>query len=591
MPYIPQFNRLSLQEMSYAPTLMRQQHDDAVAKQMELAEALKFDYLKQDAPGLEPILQKYNKDIEDVSKQIAEQGFSHDLKNKVMGLRSQYVGDEKIRHYKKQYTDAMSQWDELRKRMIQAGRPGDDISRQKERFFSEYTGGYDPDGKLKNEFTAGRTSGYYDIVNDVKSGLTNLGKTGTPILPENASVSIQYVSDPSSGQKIPFARVVSSTPGQNIENANQIESVLNTYLREYSDKNTDRGLFADISKFSPEYIASTIKGVAEGMRDSYYQGLPHADVRFSPLGDGSSKEQQPGSMPEYNLPELKTEEYGKAEENLNILSGGDRSSSVPRAEGYSSGYTPGWSYTKKSTNEDKLRIITEYKNKYPGLFKKGVNEIEAAQKAAVYDMAYAAKNNSLLALKSKDIVENLYNSLVASGEDNVLKRASSNGDKGIETLADLIKTYEGSGIDWKQIPPLINPFGETFLRDLNGNLYSVNESAFDRSTQELKSKVIKPVMSSLLDPKLFDKGESAPVEIPGGRETFPNGLYMDVDLIDDPNADPYNVEHRIINIVTPSGNYDKDGNPLYYKIKTITPGEAFQELTEGQRSGYQTYVK
>ena len=37
MPYIPKFNKISLQEMAYAPQLMRQQHDESVARNMEIA--------------------------------------------------------------------------------------------------------------------------------------------------------------------------------------------------------------------------------------------------------------------------------------------------------------------------------------------------------------------------------------------------------------------------------------------------------------------------------------------------------------------------------------------------------------------------
>ena len=188
MPYIPQFNKLSLNEMAYAPSLLRQQHDDAVAKQMELAEALKFDYLKQDAPGIEPVLQQYNADIEDVSNQIAQQGFTQDIKNKVLGLRSKFVTDDKIRQYKKNYSDAMTGWEDLKKRMIQEGRPGDDINKQKAAYFSGYKGAFDNEG-FKQEFTPGRTSGYYDIAEDAKKAMTNLGTTGMVVGKSGTSIT------------------------------------------------------------------------------------------------------------------------------------------------------------------------------------------------------------------------------------------------------------------------------------------------------------------------------------------------------------------------------------------------------------------
>lgn len=281
MPYIPQFSKLSLQEMSYAPTLMRQQHDDAVAKQMELAEALKFDYLKQDAEGIEPILQKYNTDIDDVSKQIAQQGFSHDLKNKVMGLRSKYIGDDKIRHYKKQYSDAMSQWDETRKRMIQEGRPGDDINRQKEQFFSAYSGGYDPDGKFKNEFAPGRTSGYYDIAEDASKLMSNLGINEQPII--GSAASIQKVVDKDGSS---YFKVTDSKNGSITTNKDQVSAIKDYLKAEYGDEKTDRGLFAKISKYDKPYIDSIVENIARA-KTSYGKTAPQLDVNYAGFSDGS----------------------------------------------------------------------------------------------------------------------------------------------------------------------------------------------------------------------------------------------------------------------------------------------------------------
>ena len=177
MPYIPQFNKISLQEQAYAPTLMRQQHDEAVVKQMELADALKFDYLKQDAPILEPVLNKYSEDINKVSTDLAKNGFTQDTKSKLLGLRSQYTSDDKIRQVKKNYSDAMQGWEETKKALIQRGASGDLINKQKAAYFGAYKGAFDDEG-FKQEFAAGRTSGYYDIAEDAKKAMANIGETG-----------------------------------------------------------------------------------------------------------------------------------------------------------------------------------------------------------------------------------------------------------------------------------------------------------------------------------------------------------------------------------------------------------------------------
>lgn len=284
MPYIPQFNKLSLNEMAYAPSLLRQQHDDAVAKQMELAEALKFDYLKQDAPGIEPVLQQYNTDIEDVSNQIAQQGFTQDIKNKVLGLRSKFVTDDKIRQYKKNYSDAMTGWEDLKKRMIQEGRPGDDINRQKAAYFSGYKGAFDNEG-FKQEFTPGRTSGYYDIAEDAKKAMTNLGTTGMVVGKSGTSIT-EKTGIGADKKPFTYFEVTDSKTGQKLTNLDQRQAVERYLMSEYGDNTTDRGLFAQISGITPEHIRNTITNVSQSMAENRYAQLPQTDTNISGMARG-----------------------------------------------------------------------------------------------------------------------------------------------------------------------------------------------------------------------------------------------------------------------------------------------------------------
>jgi len=298
MPYIPQFNKLSLNEMSYAPSLMRKQHDEQVANQMELAEALKFDYLKQDAPGIEPVLQKYNADIEDVSKQIAQQGFSQDLKNKVLGLRSQYVGDDKIRTYKKNYGDAMSQWDETRKRLIQTGMPGSDIEKQKAAFFSGYQGAYTPEG-LKNEFTAGRTSNYYDIMEDAKKAFAGIGTTGKIVGSTGTTVEQKTRTD-RFGNPLKYFEVTDNKTGQKLTNLDQRQATAQYLKSEYGDASTDRGLYAKISGIVPEHIEGIVDQVSRSMASDHYSQLPQTDTNISGLESaGRTAPTEPWSPSQY----------------------------------------------------------------------------------------------------------------------------------------------------------------------------------------------------------------------------------------------------------------------------------------------------
>lgn len=592
MPYIPQFNKLSMSEMAYAPTLMRQQHDDAVAKQMELAEAMKFDYLQQDANILEPVLQKYNDEISKVSTDLAKSGFTHDTKNKILGLRSQFTGDDKIRHIKKQYADAMEGWGEQKKALIQKGASGDLLNKQKAAYFGNYKGGFDDEG-YKQDFTPGRTSGVYDITEDAKKAMTNIGKTGQIV--GSSGSNVQLINDPKLGS---YYKIYDSTTGQYITTKNQIEATKAYLKAEYNPENptSDRGLYSKIAGYSTDYIGSLVDQVGSSMIDGYYQSLPQNRIDFAGLGSDNKKPPAPAMpLPEYDIPELRPKEYDEAAEDLKVLSGEKpKPKSVPIGTIQFPGTFSGQQVTKgktQTTEEATRDIVAKLEPKYPGLFKSGMSKVDAAKVASMYEMNYAATSKSMLALKSPDIVENLYNSLAAAGEKPMLERVTSDGKKGVKTFADVVKTYEGTGLDWKQVPPMVNPYGETFIRDAGGNYYKVNESSFDKTTQKLKKDVVKPTMDQLLDPRLFDKPDVKPIEVAGARTAFPNGLYLNVNLIDHPNADPYNIEHRVVEFVTPSGNVDENGEPLYYKVKTITPGDTFQELTEGQRTGFQTYIK
>lgn len=285
MPYIPQFNKISLQEQAYAPTLMRQQHDEAVAKQMELADALKFDYLKQDAPILEPVLNKYSEDIQKVSSDLAKQGFTQDTKSKLLGLRSQYTTDDKIRQVKKNYSDAMQGWEETKKALIQRGASGDLINKQKAAYFGAYKGGFDDEG-FKQDFTAGRTSGVYDITEDAKRAMTGLGSTGSVVGSSGSSI-VEKTGIGADKRPFTYFEVTDNKTGQVIKNADQ-RAAVEAYLRaEYGDESTDRGLYAKIAGLTPEHIQNAISNVSASMAENRYAQLPQRDTNISGMARGA----------------------------------------------------------------------------------------------------------------------------------------------------------------------------------------------------------------------------------------------------------------------------------------------------------------
>ena len=81
-------------------------------------------------------------------------------------------------------------------------------------------------------------------------------------------------------------------------------------------------------------------------------------------------------------------------------------------------------------------------------------------------------------------------------------------------------------------------------------------------------------MDQLLDPQIADKNSNESIDIPGTNKK----IHVNYDP-----EDPYNVNKRSIIM------YELvDGKAVG---KEIPAGELFQELTEGIRSGFQSYVK
>jgi len=565
MPYIPQFNKMSLQEMSYAPTLMRQQHDDAVAKQMELAEALKFDYLKQDAEGIEPVLQDYNKNIENISKQISQQGFSHDLKNKVMGLRSKYVGDDKIRTYKKNYADAMSQWDEQRKRMIQEGRPGYDINAQKEAFFSGYKGAYNEDG-LKNEFTSGKTSGYYDIGEDASKLMSNLGMTETPII--GSSGSIRRVKD---GNDYYF-EVRNARNGSVTKNKDQIFAIKQYLKNEYRDDSTDRGLFKKINKLDDNYIDNVIDRIGEA-KSLYKEEAIESNVGASGFG---SKDQDPYEkpLPTYQNAKVDSDQYKTAQEREDIITGKKkvtRKATREELKGVESSVdvdnpylTTDIEIKPQEAIDDQKKLTPRYFEMYKGKInpstQKEYTDAEIAvigTKAVKNASAYLDERTginidkrSLSGFTPAYIV--LRYMLNPSNEAPLIETGGKmlGGDKkiSVQDFMNSIQDTDNKGASWEDAPVEFGNDGEILLHDFKGKEYKVDtkgengQSVMEKSTGVLYNNLYVPILKKITSFNLHDDPQlEEPILAPDGN------IY---DVVTPPDADPYDPSNRMIRIRT-----------------------------------------
>lgn len=298
MPYIPKFNPVSLQEMAYAPALMRQQHDQAISNNMELANQLKFDYLKQDAPTIEPVLQGYSKSIEDISSDLAKYGFNNDVRNRIVGERSKFIADDKLDKYKKNYKEAMTGWEDTKKSLMSQKASGRDVENMRNAYFGKYKGAYDNEG-MYQEFAPGATSGVYDVTEDARKAFAGIGSTGR-IVGKTGTIVSQEKGKDRNGNPLTYFSVTDSKTGQRLDNLTQREAVAQYLKREYGDPQTDRGLYAKISGLTPDYINSAVDQVSASMAESKYAQLPQVDTNISGINADPTRG-KPSGIPLYSI--------------------------------------------------------------------------------------------------------------------------------------------------------------------------------------------------------------------------------------------------------------------------------------------------
>ena len=182
----------------------------------------------------------------------------------------------------------MQGWEETKKALIQRGASGDLINKQKAAYFGAYKGGFDDEG-FKRDFTAGRTSGVYDIAEDAKKAMTNIGETGVIVGKNGSKVEPIDVMD-SKGNIVGRAwKTWDASIGQYVRNDNQIDAVKSFLKAEYGDSATDRGLFAKISGITLDDINSTIDNVAKSMISNRYAQLPQDRTSISGMTGAAPK--------------------------------------------------------------------------------------------------------------------------------------------------------------------------------------------------------------------------------------------------------------------------------------------------------------
>lgn len=603
MPYIPQFNKLSFQEQAYAPTLMRQQHDEAVAKQMELADALKFDYLKQDASILEPVLNKYSEDINKVSTDLAKNGFTQDTKSKLLGLRSQYISDDKIRQVKKNYSDAMQGWEETKKALIQRGASGDLINKQKAAYFGAYKGGFDDEG-FKQDFTAGRTSGVYDLVEDAKKAMTNLGQTGQIVGSSGSSIKPATLKDANGNIIASGWETTDNKTGQKVFNKDQrlaVEAYLNA---EYNDESTDRGLYAKIAGLTPEHIQNAIANVSKSMAEDKYAQLPQQDINISGMTKASSSSS--GFTPyTYSEGSGDPDVTKRTEEELSILDkpiptdlsesekakiaeGVSRGGSIPNPDYLRSLYQNALQNKQKELAQQKQKVVNYYSNIYKNYYE-NADPIDATKRA----IRTERDNNAIVKRRTAVDVDKKELGGVGTTQ-KVLSRIKSDFDgytilkqdkntslfskNGYNTPQDFIATIKDN-IGWENQAVEVDNNADILLKDKNDNLVKINPAALQDDVATIQQNVLKPILQDATNPALFN-GQRHIVNLPNTNIKYEVILRQKQSENDRP--DLYNIKDRMIEMYVEDPS---TGKKIHSEVMSVPDFKS--ELVRGMFQGFE----
>lgn len=272
----------TFEELGYGPTLMRARHDAAQQGLMDTTSKLDFDYFDVDDEYLKPELDKLQGEIDNTTNELARKGYNPMLANKLVSLNTTYnklAGPHGIiGRAQKNYTDAMQQWEEWKKANPKASQHYQ--QKAKNRFFGDYKGVYNPETKSYNQFTPGAITSERDIMEDFTDYASKAGMGSE--LQKALQGNVNFV--PRSVNGVQMLQIEESTPGIIGSNKPQLEALVNQFMGEYTNKNTDRGLYADIAGLTPEHIQNTLSNMSKVMSKEEYKHTPtwNASVQVMP---------------------------------------------------------------------------------------------------------------------------------------------------------------------------------------------------------------------------------------------------------------------------------------------------------------------
>lgn len=440
--------------------LLRQKHDAYNKAFLDAEKGLDFEYAAVDEPYVQKALQPLQQGLDNLSTNLATKGIKGVSEKDLLNYRRQYqksMGPNGVLGKTIQNKAAMQQtlaeFDQ-----VHAKDPEWYRQKAKQQMLAAYKGVKDSaTGKLQ-DFTPGPVTGYRDIAGDAIEMLKNAGASDQDLdLFRSGHASIQPVTLPNGAQML---KIVEQTPGNIRSNKQQLEAGLNQLLTEYTDVNTDRGRFAQIAEYSPEYIAGSLSKIGNMMQSSVMSRQPGWNAGFQQMPDApQQQQQQQSSLPSwlsspFNFPQVNA--TGKLEENNKpLMKEADRlkelatSSSKPVTGNTISNNQFNSIMQKYGVSQDEF---DRYSSKYPQLSKtKALSTLISQRRNTtvpeltnVDDVAFSKEESKQMIAEAKINYSNFYSEGMSDEEflNNVSKELNDRAKVTDKLFSMNIKGYD-----------------------------------------------------------------------------------------------------------------------------------------------------
>lgn len=288
------FNPLSMQEMFFPADYMRTRHDAADTGFTDL-NALDVNRLSPDDELVGNRLSQLRGQIEQVSNRLATSGIDRKIENELSSLRREYAKEMSpsgiLGRAQQNYIEGQENWKAQRDTLLKQGAPTSFISKARDAYMSGYKGLMGEDGSF-NEFTPGRTPGYYDIPNEARDYFSKVGI-------QEALTSNQSLGFTKDGNG--FLILIDRSPSTKTDNINELNAALRALQTELYNTGTDKGYSAVMQGFSPDVLEELLVNTMHSFRRVGLNPM-QANYQYAPTRSEGTGQSSAFTMPPPLIP-------------------------------------------------------------------------------------------------------------------------------------------------------------------------------------------------------------------------------------------------------------------------------------------------